>query len=79
VTAPPDHPETPGAAPGMSTDGPAYDIFLSDNSQDRPHVLAVRQRLREWGLAAFFDREGLIPSPIETFLAEETTIRIPVG
>jgi hypothetical protein len=38
-----------------------YDVFLSHNSQDKPQVEALAQRLSERGLTPFLDRWCLIP------------------
>ena len=54
-------PITPQATSTPPDDGSVFDAFLSYNSQDHPHILAIRRRLHDRGVATFFDREGLNP------------------
>lgn len=63
---------------------PRYDVFLSHNSQDKPAVEELAQRLRSAGIRPFLDKWHLVPGVpwqegLEEALADSATCAVFLG
>jgi hypothetical protein len=58
-----------------ATPGFQYDVFLSHNSQDKPRVRKLAERLRDVGLRVWFD-EWVIKPGDDIYLSIESGLQV---